>query len=116
MPESVLWVGAQQGLFATNNYTKAYTLAEIFEPGRGPRYAAHRIRLNQTKPNQTRQGECTAVVEPIGDSQQRQVKEMTAHFICQAESIYNRSFERVPVLFDLRGRVAGMFKVAGRAR
>jgi len=56
------------------------------------------------------------VVEPIGDAQQRQVKEMTAHFICQAESIFDRSFERPPVLFDLRGRVAGMFKVVGRKR
>ena len=31
VPESVLWVGPQQGLLATNKYTKAYTVAEMFE-------------------------------------------------------------------------------------
>jgi SprT protein len=41
---------------------------------------------------------------------------MTANFICQAESIFDRRFDRPPVLFDLRGRAAGMFKVVGRKR
>ena len=57
-----------------------------------------------------------AVVEPIGDVQRRQVEQMTEHFICLGESIFNRRFERVPILFDLRGRAAGMFKVVGRQR
>ena len=53
------------------------------------------------------------MIEPIGDLQQRQVQDRTEHFICQAEHIYARKFARVPVLFDLSGRAAGMFKVVG---
>ena len=53
-------------------------------------------------------------VQPIGDAQQRQVLAMTEHFICHAERILNRRFKRVPVVFDLKGRTAGMFKVVGK--
>lgn len=56
------------------------------------------------------------MVEPIGDFQQDQVEQMTEHFIARAETIFKRSFDRVPVLFDLSGRAAGMFKVVGRRR
>jgi hypothetical protein len=31
VPESVLWLRPQQGLLATNKYTRAYTVAEMFE-------------------------------------------------------------------------------------
>jgi len=56
------------------------------------------------------------LIEPIGDQQQGQVVAMTEHFICQAEQVFGRSFDRVPVLFDLRGRTAGMFKAVGKER
>ena len=56
------------------------------------------------------------MVEPIADLQQAQVEDRTESFICQAEAIFSREFERIPVLFDLAGRTAGMFKVAGRQR
>lgn len=48
--------------------------------------------------------------------EQRQVLAATEHFIARSEELFERRFERIPVLFDLRGRAAGMFKVAGRQR
>jgi len=44
------------------------------------------------------------------------VREATEHFICRAEEIFERRFDRLPILFDLRGRAAGMFKVVGPRR
>jgi SprT protein len=58
----------------------------------------------------------TLVVEPIGQGLQQQVVAATEDFIVRAEALFGRDFERVPVLFDLRGSAAGMFKVAGRRR
>jgi SprT protein len=40
----------------------------------------------------------------------------TEHFISLAETHFGRRFDRVPVLFDLQGRAAGMFKVIGKRR
>ncbi len=54
------------------------------------------------------------MVQPIGDAQQRQVEQRTEEFIHRAEELFGRRFARVPVLFDLTGRTAGMFKVVGR--
>ena len=56
------------------------------------------------------------MVEPIGATRQRQVIAATERFISDAQGIYDRSFGSVPVLFDLSGRAAGMFKVVGRRR
>jgi SprT protein len=56
------------------------------------------------------------VVEPIGKPGQRQVLAATEEFICRAEQLFERRFDRIPVLFDLPGRAAGMFKVMGRRR
>lgn len=53
------------------------------------------------------------MVEPIGKQGQQLVLETTEHFIGQAERIFDRHFDRLPVLFDLRGRAAGMFKAHG---
>ena len=54
------------------------------------------------------------VIEPIGDSQRCQVEAMTEHYIREAEDIFGRSFRRIPVAFDLKGRSAGMFRTQGR--
>jgi SprT protein len=56
------------------------------------------------------------VVQPIGDAEQRQVAQVTEEYICRAEGIFSRRFDRVPVLFDLKGRAAGMFKTIGERR
>lgn len=58
--------------------------------------------------------EPTIVLQPIGDTQQRQVEQRTEEFLCRADELFGRRFARVPVLFDLRGRTAGMFKVIGK--
>ena len=56
------------------------------------------------------------MIEPIGQAQRREVVAMTEHYIGEAETVLECSFERIPVLFDLRGRAAGMFRVHGRER
>lgn len=58
----------------------------------------------------------SSVIEPIGQQQRQEVVEATEDFICRAEGFYQRQFDRIPVLFDLRGRAAGMFKVVGKKR
>tara|TARA_R110002110_G_scaffold406421_1_gene626427 strand:- start:249812 stop:250438 length:627 start_codon:yes stop_codon:yes gene_type:complete len=87
--------------------------------------ARARLALVQRQDNGQRgnpqAGSCGAreregVVEPINDLQQAQVKERTMHFIEAAQALFGREFKSVPVLFDLRGRSAGMFKVYGRER
>lgn len=60
--------------------------------------------------------ELEATLQPIGAGQQREVLARTEMFIRQAESIFNRRVARVPVLFDLKGRSAGMFKTLGKQR
>jgi SprT protein len=55
-------------------------------------------------------------VQPIGGAQRGEVLDRTEEFIRQAEAIFSRRFERVPVLFDLKGRSAGMFKILGKQR
>jgi SprT protein len=54
------------------------------------------------------------MIEPIGPEQQQRVLDRTEHFICLAEQCFGRKFERIPVLFDLRGTSAGMYKVLGK--
>lgn len=56
------------------------------------------------------------MVEPIGRVQQAQVLEETERYLREAEAIYQRSFDRIPVLFDLKGQTAGMFKMLGKER
>jgi len=56
------------------------------------------------------------MIEPIGAGLQRQVAERTEHFIGEAESAFSRTFERIPVRFDLAGSTAGMFRAHGRKR
>lgn len=66
--------------------------------------------------SRTSQGEPVTRIRPIGRAQRSEVEQRTEEFIVRAESIFARRFDRVPVLFDLRGRAAGMFKVVGRHR
>ena len=61
-------------------------------------------------------GEKSMPVQPISPGQQGLVQDRTEQYIRRAEDIFERRFERPPVLFDLRGRTAGMFKAVGRCR
>ncbi len=54
------------------------------------------------------------MVEPIGLPEQRRVVAATEHYVLRAGAIFGRRFRQVPVLFDLGGRTAGMFKLVGR--
>jgi len=56
------------------------------------------------------------VVQPIGNAERERVRAVTEDYICRAEEIFERRFDRVPVLFDLKGRTAGMFKTIGKRR
>lgn len=56
------------------------------------------------------------MIEPIGSELRRQVIEKTGLYIASAEEVLERSFARIPVLFDLKGSTAGMFRVHGRRR
>ena len=54
------------------------------------------------------------MVEPIPEATRAQVVAATEHYVQQAGEIFERQFRQVPVLFDLAGRTAGMFKLVGR--
>lgn len=56
------------------------------------------------------------LIEPIGQARRAEVLAANEAYIVRAEQIFERRFARIPVLFDLSGRCAGMFKVAGRRR
>ena len=56
------------------------------------------------------------MIEPIGIELQRPVLAATERYFCEAEQIFDRRFKRIPVLFDLRGTSAGMYKVLGKRR
>lgn len=56
------------------------------------------------------------MIEPIGETQRQQVLERTEYFIVSAEEVLERSFDRIPVHFDLQGTTAGMFRAHGEQR
>src|SRR5688572_18563382 len=55
-------------------------------------------------------------VAPIDAQQQEQVLEQTRLYIKRAGEIFGRVFDSVPVLFDLKGRIAGMYRIRHRQR
>lgn len=56
------------------------------------------------------------MIEPIGRDLRQQVLEKTEWYIASAEEVLERRFDRIPVLFDLKGTTAGMFRAYGRER
>ncbi len=56
------------------------------------------------------------LIEPIGPEQERLVREETERWIRRAEEICRIDLSPIPVLFDLRGRAAGMYRVRGGRR
>jgi len=51
-------------------------------------------------------------VEPIDGGQRRQVVAATTDCLVRAGEILGRRFAEIPVLFDLTGRAAGMYRVS----
>jgi SprT protein len=57
------------------------------------------------------------MINPIDEMQRHEVERMTARYIAKAESLFGRRFDCIEVTFDLKGRVAGMYRVQnGRRR
>lgn len=56
------------------------------------------------------------MIQPIGADRQQVIRDATSRYIGRAEQVFARRFDAVPVLFDLSGSAAGMFKVDGRRR
>lgn len=57
-----------------------------------------------------------AYVDPIDAAQRACVVTATQGWIARAGEIFHRDFPALPVLFDLRGRMAGMYRVVGERR
>ena len=55
-------------------------------------------------------------VTPIDEQLQQQVREKTADYIQLAAQLFDRRFSGLPILFDLRGRSSGMYRVRGRVK
>jgi SprT protein len=55
-------------------------------------------------------------VTPIDEAQRRLVIAETLRWVDVAAAAYDRIFPALPVLFDLRGRMAGMYRVRGEQR
>lgn len=54
------------------------------------------------------------MIAPISTQQQQQVRELTYRYISDASAAYQQSFPEPIVLFDLKARAAGMFRVKAR--
>ena len=54
------------------------------------------------------------IIEPINAEQRVQVLDKTRATLALAEREYGREFPAIPVLFDLRGRCSGMYRVRGK--
>ena len=55
-------------------------------------------------------------IDPINFELQQEVVNRTTDFLRLAEQHYGQEFQDIPVLFDLRGRCSGMYRVKGVRR
>lgn len=55
-------------------------------------------------------------VTPIAAAEQQQVIAHVQHWLHVASEHYQRDFPLIPILFDLRGRCAGMYRVKPAAK
>jgi len=58
----------------------------------------------------------TDFIAPISEKQKAEVQELTLKYIASAGQIYKKSFELIPITFDLRGKCAGMYRRTGREK
>jgi len=56
------------------------------------------------------------LIQPISPALQEQVIKETNHFVKSAENYYSRTLPEIPVLFDLTGKAAGMYRVKAGQR
>jgi SprT protein len=55
-------------------------------------------------------------ITPVSVAQQAQIVDATNLCVSKAQTVFGRSFEPVPVFFDLNGKCAGMYQVRGQQR
>ena len=55
-------------------------------------------------------------IQPISNRHEQQVRMKTVDCIREAGRMYNRDLPVIPVLFDLKGRAAGMYRVQNNTR
>ena len=60
--------------------------------------------------------ETDKLIEPIDARFEQQVISATSELIQRAGEIFGQQFPKIPVLFDLKGRAAGMYKVQRQQR
>ncbi|MGS2717159.1 SprT family zinc-dependent metalloprotease [Eionea flava] len=51
------------------------------------------------------------LISPIDKQQQQRVAQEVQRYLLVAENYYQRSFPEIPVLFDIKGKTAGMYRV-----
>lgn len=56
------------------------------------------------------------MIEPLNSACQNEVRECTRRYIQQAADYYQTPFQPIEVLFDLKGRAAGMYRRQGKRR
>lgn len=56
------------------------------------------------------------LIEPISSHQQQQVVNETGRYLLIASEFFDRTIPAIPILFDLKGRAAGMYKTSRNAR
>jgi SprT protein len=57
-----------------------------------------------------------SMIDPISVSRQESVIDQTNYYIQSAADYFNQSFKEIPILFDLTGRAAGMYRVKAGQR
>lgn len=50
------------------------------------------------------------MIDPINKTQKNLVIDKTDYFLHKASEVYQRNFEKIEINFDLKGRVAGMYR------
>ena len=55
-------------------------------------------------------------IAPISDKQKAEVQDLTLNYIASASQIYRKAFDSIPILFDLSGKCAGMYRRHGSQR
>jgi len=56
------------------------------------------------------------IITPLSDEQQQQVFDVTHAYIKKAENIFDIKLKPVEIVFDLKGRAAGMYRIRSRNR
>ena len=55
-------------------------------------------------------------IQPISARREQQVRLKTGEYVRQASRLYHQNLPMIPVLFDLKGRAAGMYRVENTER